>query len=177
MGENFSSRDRVFYCCSLAGALQEKSGYVRWLRPDAALTLSPVRQAIWLALRVHAPESAVQGAPNSLNSRARLWIASKSTQKMPVSLSASCSMIEHIFPLTLKRVLRLGRITRTGKPETTKLCDGGEQFTASRCASPENFQNLNTTPAFSGRVFLSGLGRGSPEEYGGEQIAVCGGAR
>lgn len=170
--QNFFAVTGLFSCCSLTGALQGESGQRRALTRTPALTLSPVEQAIWLPLSVHTHPRSVQGVlPES---EARSLTALKS---MPKS-SAFTSKIKPHSPLMSIQRTSFTQSYQTGERETGGASRSGQQSEVNR----PWFHGRNaitiqpTKPVFSGRVFSSGLARGSPEEYGGE-LAASGGVR
>jgi hypothetical protein len=159
--------------CLCGCATRAVTGYASALNTDAALTTNhlPVKGESWLPISLN-ERSRTSGFTNSLRQRARL-LPKWSFPSHPITESSrSFSMIKLPSLSTWNRVSKSLPKLSVGSLEVTNLSNAGDLSSASN-----DFSNTNTTPAFSGRVFLSGLARGSPEEYGGGHPATCGGAQ
>jgi hypothetical protein len=162
-------RHYFFAIVSLAGYIRD--GLRQRANVDAALTTNhlPMKGESWLSLSVPNPLSASTSFPRQKARSLPMW----NCLSHPITTSLrSCFRTKPHSPSILIRVSRLLQSLSAGNLEVTNPFAAGDQFSASN-----DFSNTNTTPAFSGRVFLSGLARGSPEEYGGGHPATCGGAQ
>jgi hypothetical protein len=141
-------------------------GYSR----NAPLTKAPDKRRQWLRARV-SKSSVTSASTSSLKQKARsllMW----NCLSHPITTSLrSCFRTKLRSLSILIRVSRLLQSLSVGSLAATGHSNDGDLSSASN-----DLANTNTTPAFSGRVFLSGLARGSPEEYGGVHPAGCGGA-
>jgi hypothetical protein len=162
----------VRYCATSA-----KTGCADVVSIGASLTNRTTGGRNWLSLRLpaHAQErkqSRTSAFLNSLRQRARS-LPKWNYQCHPITALSKLSFrtklrSRSIWNRACKSLLSLS----VGSLAATNPRNAGDPFTA---FNP--FSIIKIKPAFSGRVFASGLAsRSSPEEYGGEQIAVCGGA-
>jgi hypothetical protein len=142
------------------------------LNIDASLTTNhlPRKANSWLPISLN-EISHTSASTSSLSQRARL-LPKWSFPCHPITTSLK-SFLRTKLPSASIWIpaSKLLQNSSVGRVAATNHSSAGDLSSASN-----DFSNTNITPAFSGRVFSSGLARGSPEEYGGEQTAECGGA-
>ncbi len=170
--QNISAVTGLFALLSLLstqGHAISGNGTGQRVNADPPLTKAPDERRQWLRERV-SKSSRTSASRNSLWQKARS-LPKSSWQSHPITTSSKLfSRIRLLSVSTWSRVSKLCLSWLAGSLAATGLSNAGDLFSAN------NFVQHQTRPA-SLRVFLFGLAsRSSPEEYGGEQLAVCGGA-
>ena len=177
LSKNISSRDRVFaiflLLCLLDCVTRAETGCVSVLSTDAALTTNhlPLKGESWLPTSLANARIPISAFSPSLRQRARSLPKWSFQSHLITESSKSFSQTKLPCASIWNRESKSPLSLSVGSLEVTNHANAGDLSSAS------NFSKHQNKPAFSGRVFSSGLVRGSPEEYGGQQLAECGGVR
>jgi hypothetical protein len=134
------------------------------LNIDASLTTNhlPRKANSWLPISLANAKTPISASISSLRQKARS-LPKWSFPSLPTTTSSrSFSMTRLPCALTWSRVSKLLQSLSVGSLELINRSSDGDQSSAS------DFSNINTKPAFSGRVFSSALAYGvNPEEHWG----------